>query len=280
MKTLNEYLQEARRQGQAIGHFNFATADVARAIVAGSQAAGASAVMLGTSEREADFLGLTEAAALVKALREEYQFPVFLNADHFKSFAKCQAALEAGYDTVLIDSATLDIEANIDLVRKVKDIAGERPVEGELGYLRGSSQIQAEVVISPADYTDPELASKFVQETGVDRLAIVFGNIHGIVTKQKEQLDLDHLTKVASAVPSTMLVLHGASGLSDEQIRGAIAGGIVNIHFNTELRVAYAQAISEGLAKDQTSPPEYLAPAAQEVQQLVEHKTKLFLGQS
>ena len=85
---LNEYLRQARKNGTAIGHFNFATEDVLKALVAGSKEAGASCVMAGTSEGEADFIGLKEAVAMTRAVAEDFQFPVFLNADHFKNFEK------------------------------------------------------------------------------------------------------------------------------------------------------------------------------------------------
>ena len=101
--TLNDYLQDARSHGFALGHFNFATADVLRAIILGAKEAGAPAVMVGTSEGEADFIGMEEAVALVGAFREDFGFPVFLNADHFKSFEKCKEAIDAGYDSVIID---------------------------------------------------------------------------------------------------------------------------------------------------------------------------------
>ena len=293
MMKLNEYLHEAQQKHYAIGHFNFATADVLRAIAEGAKEAGAPAVMVGTSEGEAEFLGMTEAVALVKAMREELQFPVFLNADHFKSFEKCRQAIDAGYDTVLIDGSKLGYEENIALVKQVKDYAGDKvAVEGELGYLRGSSEVQRKVEISSADYTKPEEAKDFVDRTGVDRLAVVFGNIHGIVTEQEEHLDIEHLKKIVAilsvqaglpaqtGVPGVPIVLHGASGLVDAEVSAAIRAGVANVHFNTELRVAYAKELDRELDKEplETTPYKYLAPAAAEVKKLVEQKTRMFMS--
>jgi len=281
--TLNDYLKEAQRNRYAIGHFNFVTADVLRAIVEGAKEAGAPAVMVGTSEGEAGSLGMTEAVALVKAIREEYEFPVFLNADHFKSFEKCKAAFDAGYDTVLIDGSKLGMEENIALVKKVKEYAGDRPVEGELGYLRGSSEVQQKVEISSADYTKPEEAKDFVEQTGVDRLAVVFGNIHGIVTEQKEHLNIEHFKKIVEAIPNMPIVLHGASGLADAEVAEAIKAGVANVHFNTELRVAYAEGIEKAIHPPaggkplETTPYKYMEPAALEVKKLVVVKIKLFM---
>ncbi|MBX4211345.1 MAG: class II fructose-bisphosphate aldolase [Candidatus Yanofskybacteria bacterium] len=280
MSELSNYLKEARSKGHAIGHFNFSSVDVLRAIVEGAKEAGASAVMVGTSEGEADFLGLKEAVMLVKAARDEYSFPVFLNADHFKSVEKCQQAIDAGYDTVLFDGSKLSYEENLSAAQQVKAYAaGKADVEGEIGYLKGSSEIQEKVEISPADYTQPEQAQSFVQQTSVDRLAIVFGNIHGIVTQQEEHLDIEHLKKIVAAVPDTPLVLHGASGLKDEEVSAAIKAGISNVHFNTELRVAYTQGIEKAIhegGKTETTPYKYMKPAADEVKKVVIQKIQLF----
>src|SRR3989344_2259463 len=236
---LNEYLKQAQDGKYAIGHFNFATADVLRGIVEAAKDAGAPAVMVGTSEGEADFIGLKEAVALVRALREEYGFPVFLNADHFKSFEKCKEATDAGYDSIIIDASKLPNEDNIALTKQVADycrsVKPDISVEGELGYLRGSSEVQAKIEISVADYTKPEEVADFVSRTGVDRMAIVFGNIHGIVTDQEEKLDVEHFSKIVAAEPRPYYVLHGASGLKDEDVAASIKAGITNVHFNTEL---------------------------------------------
>lgn len=295
MKNLNTYLQQARKGRFALGHFNFATADVLRAIVEGAKEAGAPCVMVGTSEGEADFFGMKEAVALVKAMRDELAFPVFLNADHFTSIQRCCAAIDAGYDSVLFDGSRLPFEENVATAKEViaygKSSGREIPVEGELGYLRGTSSVQDMVEVGPDDYTKPEEAAEFVGKTGVDRLAVVFGNIHGIVTKQEERLDVRHLEKIVSAVPNVFLVLHGASGLPDLDVAAAIKAGIVNVHFNTELRVAYAKRIDEELHKGKsladardhdhavvTTPYKYLAPAAEEVKKVVMAKVRVFMA--
>lgn len=289
-ENLNFFLNEAKKGKYAIGHYNFATADVLRAIVEGAKEAGAPAVMVGTSEGEADFIGMKEAAALVKAIKEDLQYPIFLNSDHFKSFEKCRGAIDAGYDSILIDGSKLSHAENIEVTKNVVAYARSAnpdiSIEGELGYLRGSSEVQKKIEISPADYTQPNLAFQFISHVKVDRLAVVFGNIHGIVTDQKEKLDIEHLKRIVLAISSpgslykTHLVLHGASGLSDEDVRAAIKGGIVNVHFNTELRVAYRDALDKTLDDNpkETTPYKYLSPAVEEVKKLVALKTQLFMS--
>lgn len=284
MKTLREYFQEAKIGKWAIGHFNFSTADQLKAIVE-TAAELKVPVMAATSEGEADFIGYKQAVALVKSYQEE-GYQVFLNADHHKSWERAKAAIDTGYDSVLIDASKLAFEENVALTKKVvnyaqevaKSSGREITVEGELGYLKGSSEIQKKVEISKEDFTKPEEAKDFIARTGVDRLAIVFGNIHGIVTEQEEHLDIETLKGIAAAVPETILVLHGASGLKDEEIRAAIQNGISNIHINTELRVAYREALKGELEKEpvQTTPYKFLEPSYKATKKVVEIKLKLF----
>ena len=119
MKLLKDYLNDARKGGYALGHFNFSTEDVLKGIVEAARDAGAPAVMVGTSEGEADFVGMYEAVALVGAVKKHYDFPVFLNADHFKSFDKCREAIDAGYDSIIIDESKMAFADNISATKKV-----------------------------------------------------------------------------------------------------------------------------------------------------------------
>ncbi len=284
MMTLNDYLKQARDGHYATGHFNFATGDVLRGIVEATRDAGAPMVMVGTSEGEVGFVGMKEAVALVRALREDLGYPVFLNADHFKSFEKCKAAIDAGYDSIIIDASKLPNDQNIALTKQVVDYARsvnpDISVEGELGYLKGSSEVQTKVEISPADYSKPDEVADFVAKTGVDRMAVVFGNIHGIVTDQEEKLDVPHFSSIIAAAPGPYYVLHGASGLKDDDVHAAIKAGIANVHFNTELRVAYHDAIKREIeAKPgETTPYKYLGPAVEDVKKLVMAKIKVFMA--
>ncbi|MBI2063091.1 MAG: class II fructose-bisphosphate aldolase [Candidatus Yanofskybacteria bacterium] len=280
MKTLKQYFQEAMADQWALGHFNFSTADQLKAFVEAATEM-KSPIMVGTSEGEADFIGREQAVALVESYQKEGH-AVFLNSDHHKSWETAKAAIDSGYDTVLIDASKLKLEENIELTKKVKEYAksinSEIAVEGELGYLRGSSEVQTAIEISPFDYTQPEQAQDFVTLTGVDRLAVVFGNIHGIVTEQEEHLDIEHLKKITQVVPEVPLVLHGASGLPVEEIKMAIQNGIANVHINTELRVAYRDTLHEELEKEptQTTPYKYLKPSYEEMKRMIKKYLELF----
>ncbi len=277
---LKEYFMKAQKEKWAIGHFNFSTADQLKAIVEAA-AELKSPVMVAVSEGEEKFVGLEQAVALVKSW-QDLGYPVFLNADHHKSWESVSPCIDEGYDTVLIDASKLPYEENVALTKRVVEYARsvdpDMMVEGEVGYLKGDSQLQKKVEISSADYTTPEQAKDFVARTGVDRLAIVFGNIHGIVTEQEERLDIERLKEVTKAIPDTAIVLHGASGLPDEDIKAAIANGITNIHINTELRIAYHDALQKELTDDpdQTTPYKIIQPAFEATKALVKKKLELF----
>ena len=282
--NLNEYLKQAKDGCYAIGHFNFATEDVLRGIVEASRDAGAPAVMVGTSEGEANFVGMKEAVALVGAMREDFSYPIFLNADHFKSFEKCKEAVDAGYDSIIIDASRLPNEENIALTKQVvgycRSVNSDISVEGELGYLKGSSEVQKKIEISSADYSKPDEVADFISRTGVDRMAVVFGNIHGIVTDQEEKLDIEYFSKIVAAAPSPYYVLHGASGLKNKDVTSAIKAGITNVHFNTELRIAYRNEIDKQFHAhpNETTPYKYLGPAVDEIKKIVTQKIKLFMS--
>ncbi len=279
--NLKDYLKKARLEHWAVGHFNFSTADQLRAFVEAATES-KSPVMVATSEGEADFFGMEQAAALVKVY-QKLGYAVWLSADHYHSFEKCKQAIDVGYDSILIDASKLPYEENLALTKQVVDYAHsvnpDISVEGELGYLRGSSEVQQKIEISPDDYTKPEQAIDFVTKTGVDRLATVFGNIHGIVTEQEEKLDVEHFKRVVTALPSDVtLVLHGASGLKDDDVRAAIQAGISNVHINTELRVAYHDALMKELKEDptQTTPYKMLKASDDATQKMITAKLQLF----
>ncbi|OGN28127.1 MAG: hypothetical protein A3A33_02115 [Candidatus Yanofskybacteria bacterium RIFCSPLOWO2_01_FULL_49_25] len=279
-KLLRNYFEKAKKDHWAIGHFNFSTGDQLKAIVEAA-AELKSPVMVATSEGEAKFVGRQQAVALVKSW-QDLGYPVWLNADHHKSFDAIEEAVDEGYDTVLVDASKLPYEENIALTKKVVEFAKMKDplymVEGELGYLKGDSKIETKVEISPEDYTKPEQAKEFVMKTGVDRLAIVFGNIHGIVTEQEERLDIDRLKQIVATVPDVYLVLHGASGLPASDVSDAIKHGITNVHINTELRVAYHDALQKELKDDptETTPYKMLQLSFDETKRVVKEKLELF----
>lgn len=279
---LKEWLQKALAEGWATGHFNASESDQFRAICEAAKEVGAPAIV-GTSEGEAKHLGYLEAVALRDAFRKELGIPVFLNADHHKSIEAAKRAIDAGYDSTHIDLSALPYDENARGTKEVVEYAKSKDpeinVEGELGYLKGESKIQKEKIeISKDDYTNPEEAKKFAEATGVDRLAIAVGNIHGI-SLDEPALDIERIRGVREAVPeSVALVLHAASGIPDDRIKAAIKAGIANIHINTDIRVAYANIFRSELLShpDETTPYKFDAPALSALKDLIKKKLILF----
>ncbi|TSD03569.1 MAG: hypothetical protein Greene071436_300 [Parcubacteria group bacterium Greene0714_36] len=287
---LQKILLQALREHWATGHFNASELDQMRAIVEACRDARTPAI-IGTSEGERKHLGLAEAMALRDVFHKEYGIPIFLNADHTKSVAAAKQAIDAGYDSVHIDLSALPYEENIAGTKEVVEYARRKSdfprevrlpyinVEGELGYLRGESKVQNEkIMVRPEDYTDPAQAGDFAQRTGVDRLAIAVGNIHGI-SLDEPALDIERIRAIRAAVPeSVALVLHAASGIPDEQIRAAIAAGIANIHINTDIRVAYVEGLKNAIAAhpDETAMYKLDVGAIAAMKEVVKEKLTLF----
>ena len=256
MKSLKEIINEAESRKIAIGHFNISDCVALKGIFKATQEFNLP-VLIGVSEGERDFIGTKRAALLVKNLREEFNWPIFLNADHTHSFEKIKEAVEAGFDAVLFDGGKLLLEENIKqakaVVEYVKSINPDILVEGELGYIGGSSTILKEIpegaAIKEEDLTKPEEASRFVKETGVDLLAPAVGNIHGMFKNTPNpHLNISRIKEIreAAGVP---LVLHGGSGIRDEEFLAARDAGFSIIHINTEIRLAWRNGHNAALKK-------------------------------
>ena len=279
--TLGEVFKKALEGKWSTGHFNFSESDQARAICEAAKEVG-SIAFIGTSEGEANHLGYGIAVALRDAFRAELGIPIFLNSDHHKSVDAAKKAIDAGYDSIHIDLSAKSFEENLSGTKKIVALArakgGEINVEGELGYLRGDSKIQNEKIeVRPEDYTDPDKSAEFVKKTGVNRLAIAVGNIHGI-SIDEPNLDIKRIKKIRAAVPSEVaLVLHAGSGIPNDQIKAAIAAGIANIHINTDIRIAYAKALRGELQKSsETTPYKFDTPAREALKAVVKEKLILF----
>ena len=282
-----DILKNAQSGKYAIGAFNFSTAEVLKAIVAAAKELNAP-IIVATSEKEAEFVGMREAAALIRAWRAATKLPIILNLDHGKSTTAIKKAIAAGYNAIHFDGSSLSYQENLvktnEMVKYAREVAKtfdrEILVEGELGYLRGSSAKHEEKLeIKPSDLTSPEQARDFIERTGVDSLAIAIGNAHGVFAKGEEKLDLKRLAEIRQAVgDKVFLVLHGGSGISANDIKKAIELGIVKINVNTELRVAYKEGLDKEFATNpaETTPYKILEHSFEEVKKVVGEKIKLF----
>ncbi|MFA6536137.1 MAG: class II fructose-bisphosphate aldolase [Candidatus Paceibacterota bacterium] len=287
MKTLREYVNDARKTKTAIGHFNIATLEMLHGIFEAAKKLNVP-VIIGVSEGERDFVGIKEVVALVKSLREENNFPIFLNADHTYSFERVKEAIDAGFDSVIFDGTELPFDENVAETKKCADYAKncgrDVIVEAELGFIGKSSKVLEEipvgVKITEEFLTKPEEAKKFLDLTGADMLAPAVGNIHGMLKGGVDPaLNIKRIKEISEAV-GVPLVLHGGSGGSLEDFKGAIASGVAIVHISTELRVAYRKALALSLQDDpeQVAPYKYLKPVVLAVERVVEEKLRLFNG--
>ena len=285
MHDIRNVLELARKDGVAVGHFNVADLVLLKAVFSSAQELQVP-VLVGASEGEREFMGVRQIAALVRSLREEFDFPVFLNADHTHTLEKAIEAAKAGFDTVVFDASALPFEQNVrrtkEAVEALKTINPAILVEGEIGNIGTGSEIH-EIAPDLSKYlTTPTEAKQFVEFTGIDVLAPAVGNMHGMSQKMvegenKKRLDIERIAqiKTAARVP---LTLHGGSGTDDEDLGQAIAAGISIIHINTELRVAWRRGLEASLAAqpNQVVPYKILPLAVESVKQVAFARLRLF----
>jgi fructose-bisphosphate aldolase class II len=287
IKTLKEYILDARSRKVAVGHFNVSSLDGIWAIADAARELNLP-VIVGVSEGERDYTGVKETAAVVKMIREERGQPIFLNADHTYSFDRVKEAVDAGYDAVIFDGSAHSVEENTATTRKCVEYAKshrsssgqEILLEGELGFIGQSSKVLDAIpdgaVVGDAAMTKPEDALKFVRETGVDLLAPAVGNIHGMIRGGDPALNTKRVKEISDAV-GIPLVLHGASGNTADDIRKAVMNGVGIVHVNTELRLAYRSGLVKSLTEnpDEVAPYKFLKPAKLAMQKVVEEKLKI-----
>ncbi|NQV00731.1 MAG: class II fructose-bisphosphate aldolase [Parcubacteria group bacterium] len=278
---LNAFKQ-AQENKYAIGAFNVSNLEQLKAIIQAIQKL-KSPVIIATSQGESKFIGKKQIRALVDVYKKETGLPIFLHLDHGKSLEVIQEAIDAGYDSIQFDGSELSFEENIEMTKKVVDLAknkGIENIEGELGYLQGKSSLQEAVEIEEEDLTDPNQAEEFIEKTGVTSLAVAIGNIHGIFKSgQNPHLFLDRLKEINNkAGDKVFLVLHGASGIPEEDIKKAVELGIDKINVNTRLRLAYTETLKKFLQDnpEQTTPYKIMPLVVEAVQRVVEEKIKLF----
>jgi fructose-bisphosphate aldolase class II len=285
MHDLRNVLQQAQKNGVAIGHFNIADSVLLNAVFTAAKQLKVP-VLVGASEGEREFMGVRQIAALVRSLRKEFDFPIFLNADHTHSLAKAVDAAKAGFDSIVFDLSTLPFEQNVrqtrEAVEALKTINPAILVEGEIGDIGSGSEIHEEAPDLRKGLTSPEEAKHFVESTGVDILAPAVGNMHGMLKsmvqgKTKKRLDIARIAEIKRAT-GVLLTLHGGSGTDDEDFRKAIAAGINIIHINTELRVAWRRGLEEGLAKlpNEVVPYKILPFAVEMVKEVASSRLRLF----
>ena len=267
--TSKKMLSDAQRGGYAVGAFNAENMEMVLAIVEAATELNAP-VMIQTTPSTVKYAGLDMYAAMVRAAAENAPVPVCVHLDHGSSYELAVGALEAGYTSVMIDGSHESFEDNITVTCRVVAEAAKKgvPVEAELGTVGGK-----EDDLEAADgCTLPEEAAEFVKRTGVDSLAVAIGTAHGVY-KSTPKLDVPRLAEIRKVV-EVPLVLHGASGLTDESIRACVREGICKVNFATELRIAYTDAVREVLGADEKAfdPKAYGKAARAKVKELVKNR--------
>ena len=287
MHVLRDVLEQSQKDGVAIGHFNIADMVLLKAVFASAQELKVP-VLVGASEGEREFMGVRQLAALVRSLQEEFDFPIFLNADHTHSLVKAVDAAKAGFDTIVFDASALPFEQNVrqtrEAVETLKSINPAILVEGEIGDIGTGSEIHEEAPDLAKGLTTPVEAKQYVESTGIDILAPAVGNMHGMLKSMvqgetRKRLDIARIAQIKSAT-RVLLTLHGGSGTDDEDLRKAIAAGINIVHINTELRVAWRHGLEDALVKrpDEVVPYKILPFAVESVKQVARSRLRLFNG--
>ncbi|NMA75502.1 MAG: class II fructose-1,6-bisphosphate aldolase, partial [Bacteroidales bacterium] len=256
-----ELFQEAKKGGYAVGAFNLNNMEILQAIIEAAEEEN-SPVFIQASQGGIKYAGIEYIAGMAKVAAEKAKVPIALNLDHGTSFTQVVQCVRHGFSAVMIDGSQLPFEENIAITQKVVEVAHPNgvSVEAELGKI-GGVEDDIKVASHDATFTDPKEAAEFVERTEVDALAIAIGTAHGVY-KGEPKLDFDRLAEISKAT-DVPLVLHGASGVSDEAILKAVPYGICKINIDTELRQAFARAIQEVISKNpnEIDPRKMLGPA-------------------
>lgn len=241
--TMNEVLQDAKKGHYAVGLFNAVTLELAQGIIAAAEETG-SPVIFGTAEVLLPYNGLEDLAMFLIPMAKRAKVPVVVHLDHGLHKETCLKALELGFSSIMYDCSTDTYENNCKKVKEMADIAHSygASIEGEIGHVGGAEGTATAEQQEDASkyYTKPEEAKDFVDRTGVDALAIAVGTAHGAY-KLPPKLDFERIKTIASTIP-TPLVLHGGSGLTDDDFRRCIEAGISKVNIFTDINVSAVEA--------------------------------------
>lgn len=270
--TTKSMLNDAYQNHYAVGAFAAHNLEILKAIIEAGEARG-TPVIIQTTPGTIRYTGIDYTVSMVQTAAEGSRIPVALHLDHGDSFDTVCKCLRAGYTSVMIDGSGYPIEENIALVKKTVDAAHAMsvPVEAELGTIGG---VEDDLVVenAKAGLTNPESAVEFVTRSGIDSFAPAFGTAHGLY-KKEPNLDFDRLKEISARV-QIPLVMHGASGVPDGEVRKAIQLGASKVNFSTELKEVFAEELRQYLNENpkQSDPRKYFVSARRKVREIVEKK--------
>lgn len=272
--NMAELLKPAKEQGYGVGFFNAVNVEMARAVIETAEEL-KSPVMVGTAEILLPVTEMEEVVSYLLPMAKNASVPVCLHYDHGLSFVRCMQALKLGFTSIMYDCSTLGFEKNVSKVAEMVKICHgmDITVEGELGHVgdnEGAGKLK-----KPSDYyTDPEQAVDFVLRTGIDSLAVAVGNAHGDY-KFPPKLDFDRI-QVISEKTNLPLVLHGGSGLADDDFRIAVKKGICKVNIFTDIDKAGKTGIEAGLAAGEKTVCGLIPYEIREMKKVVKEKLELF----
>lgn len=256
--TLSELMEDAKEKKYAVGAFNVPNLEAIRAVIQAAEELN-SPVILQHAEVHENLIALEEIGPIMLQFAKAAKVPVAVHLDHGASFDKCVKAIRLGFTSVMYDASSKEYEVNLAESKEIVKIAHAAgvSVEAELGHIftsavgggegRGSDSSEDYEDLEDV-YTDPDLAKAFVEETGVDCLAIGFGTVHGIYLKEPK-LDLNRILQIKEKI-DVPFVMHGGSGVSEENYRTAIKNGICKINYYTYMNKAAGKGVQEFLEKD------------------------------
>ena len=274
--TGKQILQHADEHGYAVGAFNVNNMEIIQAIAQAADELRAP-VILQASQGAIKYAGIEYITSLVKTTAQQIDVPIALHLDHGTDFNEIMSCIRNGFTSVMIDASKHELEENIRLTKEIIKIAHAVgvSVEAELGKIGGTED---QIVVSEAEatYTDPEEARIFVEETGVDSLAIAVGTAHGVY-KGEPKVDIDRIKEIDRVV-SVPLVLHGSSGVPYDTLEKAVGAGIRKINIDTDIRASFAGSVKAFVTEnpDEIDPRKILKPARAAMAETVKEKIKVF----
>ena len=272
--NMNDILLPAKEGGYGVGFFNAVNMEMARAIIETAEELCAP-VMIGTAEVVLPVMGLERVTEYLMPMAEKASVPVCVHYDHGLTFDKCMEALKMGFTSVMYDCSTASYRENVEKVAEMVRICHAMGVivEGELGHVgdnAGAGKLE-----NPSDYfTDPDTALDFVTRTGVDALAVAVGNAHGDYAFPPK-LDFERI-QVISEKTNVPLVLHGGSGLSDQDFQRAVNLGVSKVNIFTDIDKAGKRGIEAGIAAGEKSITGLIPYEIAEMKKVVKEKMLLF----
>jgi len=273
---ISELLSKAEQGSYAVGAFNCNNMEIVQAIIAAAEAEN-SPVIMQASQGAIKYAGIDYITAMARIAAENASVPVALHLDHGTSFEQVMLCIRKGFSSVMIDGSKHAFEENIELTNRVLAVARAVgvSVEAELGKI-GGTEDDIHVDDRDALFTNPEEAREFVERTGVDALAVAIGTAHGQY-KGIPELDFPRLEKIRSLV-NIPIVLHGSSGVADQDIVKAIKLGVRKVNIDTNIREAFVQACRDVLNKDarEIDPRKVLGPAREAATEIIREKIRLF----